>query len=415
MQLTKRDFLKTLTIAGTTLVGTSFNRAKGAENALPRFAVMSDTHFGSKTGYGAVAKVSRALRNVVQKGNLDAIFVVGDLTDHGLAAQYDQLLQVFKDTNIIPESQRVVFMMGNHEFYNEENPVENYTQKLGQPLHQYFDIKGYPFITLSLNSGNSSDYSKESQQFLAEKIEDAAGKYPDKPIFIFSHTPPQNTSYGSKSWGAAAFLETLNKYPQAVFFSGHTHTPIGDPRMVWQGNFTSINDGSVNYCCCEKDEVEDGVNFRNGSNTTEALIVNVQAGSKLDIERWDTFHNESMPNWVVDWKNKNFKTPSDKTAPVFESGVQPKVRVTGNGCSVSFPQAKDNEIVFRYFVEIRDGEKTVATIKKSSQFFLNSAMPRELTADFFGLPTGKKLTASVRALDSFDNESAAIVSTAFEI
>ncbi|MDR1922781.1 MAG: metallophosphoesterase, partial [Planctomycetaceae bacterium] len=245
MKLTKREFLKTLTIGGIALVGGSFNYVKGAENNLPRFAVMSDTHFGSNTGYGSVAKVSRALRNIVQKGNLDAIFVVGDLTDNGSAAQYDLLLKVFKDTSIIPESQRVVFMMGNHEFYNKEKPFENYAKKIGQPLHQYLEIKGYPFITLSLNSGNASDYSKESQQFFAEKIEAAAQKYPDKPIFIFSHTPPQNTCYGSKSWGASALLETLNKYPQAIIFSGHTHTPIGDSRMVWQGNFTSINDGST--------------------------------------------------------------------------------------------------------------------------------------------------------------------------
>jgi UDP-2,3-diacylglucosamine pyrophosphatase LpxH len=59
-----------------------------------------------------------------------SVFVVGDLTEKGMAKQYDQLPAVFKDETIIPGSQRVVFMMGNHDFYSEENSVGNYASDM---------------------------------------------------------------------------------------------------------------------------------------------------------------------------------------------------------------------------------------------------------------------------------------------
>jgi Icc-related predicted phosphoesterase len=406
MMLQRREFLKISAIAGLTL--TSRSRARAADGGLPRFAVMSDTHFNMKNG--SVQKVSRSLKNIVSKGNLDALFVVGDLTDNGQAEQYDVLLKVFKDENIIPQSQRVVFMMGNHEYYNKENPVENYA-KLGQPLHQFIDIKGFPFITVSINGGGDNSYNAESQKFLSGSLAEAAKKYPNKPVFVFAHIPPKNTCYGSKSWGTDNFYPFLHEYPQVVFFSGHTHTPVGDPRMIWQNTFTSINDGSNAYVCVEHNEVDDGVSLRGGHNTTEALIVNVQQGSMLDIERWDTRHNEEMPRWNVDWKNKNYKNRDGKPAPEFPAGAVPAVKVAGKECTVTFPQAKDDEIVFRYIVEIKEGGKTAATAKPSSRFYLNSEMPKEISVVFKTLPAEIPLTAEVRALDSFGNSSPAIASS----
>jgi hypothetical protein len=256
----------------------------------------------------------------------------------------------------------------------------------------------------------------ETKKFVAEKTAEVAAKYPNKPIFLFSHIPQQDTCYGSHSWGSTSFLSTLEKYPQAVFFSGHTHTPIGDPRMIHQGKFTSINDGSNQYCCVEKNEVEDGVGLRCGSNVTEGFIVNVLPGSKFEVERWDTFHDEEiLPRWTVDWKNYNFLNRTGTPAPAFAKGIKPTVKVNGKGCDVTFPQAKDNEAVFRYFVEIQEDGKTLATVKKFSQFCLNSAMPETLTATFKTVPKGKKLTAAVKALDSFNNTSEVIVSEEFTV
>ncbi len=54
-----------------------------------KFGVISDTHFGSSNGIGAMKKVPQALRNLTSHGSLDALFVVGDITDRGRAAEYE--------------------------------------------------------------------------------------------------------------------------------------------------------------------------------------------------------------------------------------------------------------------------------------------------------------------------------------
>ena len=46
-------------------------------------------------------------------------------------------------------------------------------------------------------------------------------------------------------WGDKTLRRVLNRYPQAVSFSGHSHYCPADPRSVWQGNFTAVGCGSL--------------------------------------------------------------------------------------------------------------------------------------------------------------------------
>ena len=39
----------------------------------------------------------------------------------------------------------------------------------------------------------------------------------------------------------------LGKYPNAIAFSGHSHSPLDDDRDLWQGSFTSIGTSSLKY------------------------------------------------------------------------------------------------------------------------------------------------------------------------
>jgi Icc-related predicted phosphoesterase len=427
-RITRRQFLRTAAVTAAVFTGDGIfqhgnirlNAAEtvpqtaAPQTALPRFAVISDTHFGGGSD-GGVARNAHGLKNLLLQGNLDAIFIVGDLTDNGRAKQYDQLLSVYKDESVIPSSQRVVFMMGNHEWYNDEGPEKNYLEKLGQPKHQYLDLKGYPFITVSMSGGGGNDYSEEGQKFLEEKLADADKKYPGKPIFVFFHIPPEKTSYGSHSWGNSVLPKYLEKYPQVVVFNGHTHTPVGDQRMIFQDKYTAINDGSMYYCCVEQNEISGKIHPEGNGDVQEGMIVNVQTGGKLDVERWDLRRNVAYQPWNVDWEKKNYRNQHDKTPPAFEPGVKPKVHLSGSGVFVTYPQAKDNDIVFRYFIEIKDGDTVIASHKQCSQFYLTIQQPDKLTAEFADLPKGKQLTASVKALDVFNNESAAIVSEKFTV
>jgi hypothetical protein len=312
--------------------------------------------------------------------------------------------------------------MGNHDNIDKDGQA-HYLRIVKQPLHQFVDIKGYPFITISMSGGSSNGFDEGASKFLSENLEAASKKYTNKPIFVFMHVPPLNTCYGSmahEGWGTAYFLDILNKYPQIIIFAGHSHYPVGDPRSIHQDKFTSVNDGSVTYSEVEQQIVAEGIHPNNYENITEGIIVNILANGNVEMERWDTFRNEEiLPRWEVeapfDGSNFKYKNQNGLPAPVFAKGSAPVVEVKGRNCTVTFQQAKDNEAVHHYIVEVLSENKLVASISRFSQFYLNSDAPAELSVNFYALPAGKKYVAQVTALDSFNNSSGAIKSKTFSI
>ena len=59
------------------------------------FAVISDIHVGDNCGVGYKVKIPQALQHLTGHGKLDALAVVGDLTNNGLLDQYKELVQFF--------------------------------------------------------------------------------------------------------------------------------------------------------------------------------------------------------------------------------------------------------------------------------------------------------------------------------
>jgi 3',5'-cyclic AMP phosphodiesterase CpdA len=393
---------------------------------LPRFAVISDTHFENNRGESAEVKVPRALKNLLSKTpQIDAVFVVGDLTDHGRLEEYDRLTSVFGDKANVPEGIDVYFCMGyNHDRFGEA-VVENYLNKVKQPLHQYVEIKAYPFITISEGGTRQSAHNDEALKFLTEKLADASVKYPGKPIFVFMHIPPLNTCYGSmqnEGWGTDIFLPVLERYPQAVVFSGHSHFPLGDPRSIHQDKFTAVNDGSTTYSEIEPNVVNKGIHPENYEYVTEGILVNVQSNGDVEMERWDTYRNEEiLPRWTVEAPHNgsrfSYKNRNGLPAPVFPKQAKPDVKhATNDSITVTFPQASDNDVVHHYIVEIVDDDgKVIASFGKFSQFYLNSMAPKELSVGFSALPSGRKLTPRVIAIDSYNNRSVPVYGKSFTV
>ncbi|MDR1738207.1 MAG: FN3 and LamG domain-containing metallophosphoesterase [Candidatus Symbiothrix sp.] len=430
------------------------------------FAVISDTHFGNTQGDGPAKKVPKALRNLTTKQPLEAIFIVGDLTDGGTTTQYDQFKAVLNATAYVPSSVRKVYMMGNHDHFSTTSAITNYNV-LGQPLDQYIVIQGYPFITISQRGSSNCDdvtpsngtnsYPQAVQDTLRNWLAKAAAECPGKPIFVFTHVPPKYTCYSSwpnvggvggegdgsswPSWSMKTLNPILNQYPQVVIFGGHSHFPIGDPRSIHQGvnqnssrqNFyTALNTGSTTYSEINSPCVDEGIHPTGYNNITEGYILNVKYNGDVEIERWDTYRNEEMhpeSRWLLRAPHDGTmfayadKRDADETptypnavlrdglpAPVFASDAVPTVsNITFSSCTVTFPQATDNDYVFRYFVNIKTTNGTVAQTKKIfSQFYKNSAMPATLSAEVTGLSANTNYIAEVIAYDSYDNTSTPI-------
>ncbi len=391
----------------------------------PRFAVISDTHFGNSWDEGPMVKVPKALKHIISHTpRVDAIFICGDLTDWGNPSQYEQFQTVFNNTDVVPADLPVYVMMGNHDNY-ADNAINNYLV-LNQPYHRLIDIKGYPFITTSMDGGGWDDYAPEEIAALGENLRIAAEKYPGKPIFVFTHVPPMNTVYGTcdgeGGWGSNVLTSTLSKYPQVILFGGHSHFPLADPRSIHQGVFTTINDGSTTYSEIEPGVVNEGIHPYKAGYVTEGCIVNVDKDMNVEIERWDTYRDEEiLPRW-------NVKAPHDGSqfvytnartggsAPVWTSGSKVEVSdVRDQTCKVTFPQAVDDENVHHYVVEIVDAEtnEVKSTGSIFSSFYLNSDTPSTLSITISRVPDGAELYARVKALDSYKNVSEGLESDVF--
>ncbi|MDR1919191.1 MAG: metallophosphoesterase, partial [Tannerellaceae bacterium] len=290
-----------------------------------RFVVISDTHFSPWSGHESVPK---ALKNLLQKEPLpDAVFVVGDLTEHGWPAEYDAFMATFTDRSLVPEGLEVYLMTGNHDLgrilkagddpFEHMSATERYMKKTGQPLHQYVDIKGYPFVTVSMTaedvlySGLPEEevrnrlYDEEALRFLEEKLAEAKRDHPGKPIFLFSHIGSSSSCFGTfphEDGGQTQFPPILDAYPEVVFFNGHSHFPIGDPRTIHQDRYTSINDGSVSTLAGTKYFIPTPHTPQtNLTQISEGLIVNVWTDGRVEIERWDAARDEEiLPRWQLE-------------------------------------------------------------------------------------------------------------------
>lgn len=433
------------------------------QEARLRFAVISDTHVGNPCGAGYEIKVTQALRNLTRRGNLDALFVVGDLTEGGAAGQYEEFVEFFGSSdNILNPVENFFFMMGNHDNY-ADNAQQNYMDGLKKfsgnksyPLHQYAIIKGYPFIALSdlgpatNDIGNSANadvsYPPESVATLERYLARAAEEAPGKPIFVFTHVPPSWTCYSTwyelenEAWAMKVLNPVLNKYPQAVVFGGHSHYPLGDPRSIHQGTnphsprnnyYTAINTASTTYSEINPGAVDAGIHPEGWDYVTEGMILEEQPDGGFEIRRYDTYRNveiHSENRWVLkapfdgsmfcyadvrdaDDNPFNRVLRTGLPAPEFLKGAQLSLESAADGVKISFPQAADDECVFRYNVRVLKGDSVIKNSFIFSQFYLTTDMPRNLSCTVSELAPGTEYSVEVIALDSYDNPSEPLTAT----
>ena len=432
------------------------------------FAVISDTHIGNRVGEGPMKKVPQALQNLTRYGKLDALAVVGDLTDHGDTDQYEDFDSIFNHPDIILNPvDKFLFMMGNHDNYNGSGQqnyrlgLKNFNLRNGKPsnypLHQYVLIKGYPFITISVLGGANNDDNendgrtsypstvlKTLENYLVQATQDAPGK----PIFVFAHVGPRNTCYSSwgnlegAAWAMWRLNTVLKNYPQAVVFCGHSHYPLGDPRSIHQGSnpdsenmnyYTVINTASTTYSEINPGAVDAGIHPEGYDYVTEGMILYEQANGDIEIRRYDTYRDvEIDPNhrWVLKYpfdgskfeyadirdandNPNNVPLRDGLPAPQFFATNNPPITVDvyPNDATVRFIQATDNECVFRYKVRLLKDGNEVKSAFVFSQFYLTTDMPSELSYTFDGLDENTQYNVEVVAYDSYDNQSEPLITT----
>lgn len=231
---------------------------------------------------------------------INALVLNGDSVDQGIENQYESMKKIIdKNKDLLPN--KIIKNIGNHEFFNYNIEV-NSKEQVQLFINRYLDFAGedkvyhdtwvnnYHFISLGSEDGNSETLnsvkayiSPEQQNWLKEKL---AEKYEKgKPIFVFLH---QHLSSGKNGgWvgsdQADEVRQILDKYPEVILFTSHTHRDLTESSVVLDQPFTTIHTGAIHYTIIPDENSEGG---RRNEPYIKGLYVEVN-GNKVTVKGRD--------------------------------------------------------------------------------------------------------------------------------
>lgn len=338
---------------------------------------ISDTHIGN--GYGSEGKFTSALAQMRDKAaeqdadGLDAIMVVGDLTDTNngsLAVKYKDLYEQVLDPEKIP----MIYTIGNHDINNPLNAVlddpyfahdlDNDMRVLHECRHCVVDSTH--ILCISPIKYSPMSYEEAAVHWLDTTLASVTARDPEKYVMVITHPMIYNTVYGSllgTFWYTKGLSDVLVKYPQVVTFSGHLHFPLNDPRSIWQGEFTSLGCASVSYMAIEDGKFEDmksATVMKDAGEYSEGLLLQFDRSGNIRFHRMDFYRNATIGEpWEISYpradkthlqKYDHAALKGQNSAPVlttmeFVQGEESD--------SLRFAAGTDDEFVHRYVITIK--------------------------------------------------------------
>lgn len=335
-----------------------------------RFGVVSDIHV-SVADNGTSAKADgldaflEALR-YFDRSKVDAVVVAGDMANAGRVVELLAVGKVWD--SVFPDGKGAdgrpvekVFVYGNHDparwprvnTHGERLIADDLAAAWEQAFHEPFEpvyvksVRGYDFV--GVHWGNEAK--------AAAKIDEVGRK--GKVFFHVQHPHVKGTVYGGHVWGqddGASFV-ALAKYPAAVSFSGHSHTPLSNEQSIWQGEFTALGTASLRYlsvssyrntqfprgyengrankrtvALSDADDMKLMVNENNQTNRREGYLVSVYADEIVFARREFISGMPVGEDWVMPLDGSRPFALSARlakgVAPEFQDGAKLTVKKT---------------------------------------------------------------------------------------
>lgn len=214
--------------------------------------ILSDIHI---TGDSSVDTFVHTLE-YFRTQRVDGVIIAGDMADNGLLAQLhrvaDAWFRVFPDNKGLDgQYTEKLFIYGNHDVQassSEDAIIKDVAASWKACFLEDYapiwmkQVNGYYFIGAHWHNNNIPGLS----EFISGHADELGT---EKPFFYIQHPHPLNTCNGPWAWGRddGNVTKILNRYPNAVAFSGHSHSPLNDDRNFWQDKFTSIGTSSLSY------------------------------------------------------------------------------------------------------------------------------------------------------------------------
>ena len=395
-----------------------------------RFVVCSDVHM-SGAGSTEAKRFAQLFRSAYAYSEsqtydkLDAVIVVGDLTNEGRADE----LKAFKSVvaQEAKDETQVITVMGNHEYMNAGPAV--YRANMDDEVNKHVVINGFHFIGIS-PSEQGQTYDAQVAWLKAE-LAAANEDDPAKPIFTFRHHHLQNTVYVSKTWFTASstvLKAAYGKYPQVIDFSGDSHGPMNNPLSIWQDRFTMLGTGTLSYFEMETG-MTDGTLPKGRENAAQYYIVEVDAENRVRIQPYniltDSFFRtpsntddpeKQLVYWIMNPADRSTFTYTSArkkaaSAPYFAEGAVPTAsNVTAEKVTITVPQAFDDSCIYSYTLKITENGKTVGTYKYFSEYYFEP-IPDTVSYTVTGLKPDTAYEASVTPVNAWDVEGEPITVT----
>ena len=358
----------------------------------------------------------------------DVLINAGDVGDHGddnTAMLYYMKLFRRHFAEKLPVQ---VTCLGNHDYWahvpgrTQEDCLNDFNDAIGEPHEQVIHkvIGGYDFIAFS--SDNNHAYDAEDCAKLIPALDAAVARDASKPIFLVTHYHPKDTvdaSFGG--CGKPALREILNRYPQVVSFSGHSHSPLNDERCIWQGEFTAINTSGLSYGCIpEKCENVCGPILPFGREALFCMYMEI-FDDHLEIHRYnaeDQAEIKADKLWTVALPYSPEKAvytanrAESRKAPEFDPGTTLFFRYDFGYVYFVFDQAKHDDFVHFYRLAISELDDAGTVVQTKSYRYVGNFYRLErnrdrrlvLKAPPFSMEKGKRYFCEMYPVETFGKE-----------
>lgn len=341
-----------------------------------RIGFLTDTHVGRTKK--SCERVKGALK-VFRDLDCRAVVHCGDLADWHYEEGYRFYLEEVEEIFplVMKDRPQFLYVFGNHDALDPKrmDPKLRATRQMDHAVafgdmcrrikidHGFFvqrEIDGSPILVFPQTMSDAGGYA-----FFEEKVARACADHPGRPVFVCTHPPSKDTCYNSGSWGDGRIRKILDKYPQVVQFSGHTHGSLRNELSIWQGSFTAVD-----VCCLQEWHGITAGTPLTGKQAYGVVVAEVYP-TRIVIRRFDVRDGSEIhpdARWVVPWpldpKNAPLSVASrrGKACPGrFAAGSEITCvpdAVPFSKVKVSFPAVTNEEDVCLYRVKIaRKGAK----------------------------------------------------------
>ena len=364
----------------------------GAEPLL-RFGAISDNHLNNRKPDSW--ERTRMAFEFFKKQDVRFFVDSGDITDTFQPDMFTlwrkMYLEVFNDEKIRPD---FLMIPAGHDKSGAESTAKGYAEFVrltgSGAVNPVKVVNGFHFVSLA---------QWENIKILKRNLDAAvAASRPGQPIFVVTHVPPRSTTGGSggKASGDDKLRELLNKYPQVITLSGHTHNRLMDERAIWQGEFTAVNLGTLAYCG------NGGIaNPTDRPNSYDASIWEVYA-DKVIIRRFNVKSGlETFPErrWTIPLPfdantapysaAKRAEYPIPEFADSATVGFAPETAANFRWGKLLLPPMKANSFALMYYVVQLQKKNASGNFEHFGiTSFVRHQMPEAGKGDVFAFPAG---------------------------